>query len=116
VDVIYATGDARPPSHPFVFQAYDKPGGKPIDEPKTCYGLPLAFQGRAAAFWARGEVPLTPGQMYYIEWTSPGCNTWKLNEDLPGEAYVDGVAKPDADLAMSIVEHLDETSSAPAAR
>jgi len=108
VDVIYATGAASPPSHPFVFQAYDKPGGRPIGKPKTCYGVPLAFQGRAAAFWAKGEVPLTPGQMYYIEWASPGCNTWKLNEDLPGEAYVAGVAKPDADLAMSIAEYTDE--------
>lgn len=113
VDIIYATGDARPPSLPIVFQAYDKPGGKPIGKPKTCYGLPLSFQGRAAVIWAKGDVPLTPGRMYYIEWTSPGSNTWKLNEDLPGEAYVDGVVKPDADLAMSIAEY---ASDAPASR
>ncbi|MGQ9651351.1 MAG: hypothetical protein ACUVXJ_14680 [Phycisphaerae bacterium] len=109
VDVIYATGDPHPPRLPFVFQTYDKPGGKPIGKAKTCYGLPLVFQGRAAAIWSKGDVPLTPGKMYYIEWTSPGSNTWKLNEDLPGEAYVDGVAKPDWDLAMSIVEYADDT-------
>jgi len=108
VDAIYATGDARPPSLPVVFQAYDKPGGKALGKAKTCYGVPLAFQGRAAVVWAKGEVPLKPGRMYYIEWTSPGANTWKLNEDLPGEAYVDGVAKPDADLAMSIAEYAAE--------
>ncbi len=116
VDVIYATGASRPPELPFVFQVYDKPGGKPIGKAKTCYGLPLTFQGRAAAIWAKGDIPLTPGQMYYIEWTSPGSNIWKLNEDLPGEAYVDGVAKPDADLAMSIAEYLDNRAPGPAAR
>jgi hypothetical protein len=105
VDIIYATGDARPPELPITFQVYDKLGGKPIGPAKTCYGTPAAFQGRAAAIWARGDVPLVPGKIYYLEWTSPGCNTWRLNEDLPGEAYVDEVAKPDADLAMSIVEY-----------
>jgi hypothetical protein len=107
LDIVYATGQARPDPFPFVFQAYDQPGGKPIGPAKTCYGLPLTFQGRAAAVWTKGEVPLKPGQMYYVEWTSPACNTWQLNEDLPGEAYVDGTAKPNADLAMSIVEYVD---------
>jgi hypothetical protein len=105
VDVIYATGDPRPPPLPITFRLYDDVTGKRIGPAKTCYGVPGAFQGRAAAIWARGEVPLVPGQTYYLEWQSPGCNTWRLNEDLPGEAYVGGLAKPDADLAMSIAEY-----------
>jgi hypothetical protein len=28
-----------------------------------------------------------------------------VNEETPGKAYVDGEAKPNMDLAMSIVEH-----------
>ncbi len=111
VDTLYATGEASPPSLPVIFQAYDKPGGKPIGKAKTCYGLSLAFQGRVAAVWKRGDVPLTPGRVYYIEWTSPGSNVWRLNEDLPGEAYVDGVAKPNWDLAMSIAEYAAEESA-----
>jgi hypothetical protein len=105
VDVIYATGDARPPALPVTFQLYDKVGGKRIGPARTCYGLPRAFQGRAAGFWKRGEAPLEPGRTYYLEWTSSGFNTWRLNEDLPGEAYVNGAPRSDVDLAMSIAEY-----------
>jgi hypothetical protein len=105
VDMIYATGAANPPQLPVTFQLYDKPGGKPIGPPRTCVAISLAFQGRAAALWAPNEAPLKPGQMYYLEWTSPGFNIWRVNEDLPGEAYVDGKRLADADLAMSIAEY-----------
>jgi len=112
VDVIYATGETRPASLPIAFQVYDKPGGRPIGPARTCYGLPRAFQARAAAFWKRGDVPLTPGRTYYLEWSTPRpCNTWQLNEDLPGEAYREGRARPEADLAMSIVEYAPLSSS-----
>lgn len=106
VDIIYATGDTTPPRHPITFQLYDKPGGRKIGPAKTCYGLPLTFQGRAAAVWKRGEVELEPKKMYYLEWTSPGVNTWKVNEDLPGHAFIDGEPKPEMDLAMSIAEYV----------
>lgn len=109
-DIIYATGEPRPKALPITFQLYDKPGGRPIGPAKTCYGMPLAFQARAAAVWMKGDAPLTPGREYYLEWSSPGCNTWQLNEDLPGHAYRDGEPKPDADLAMSIVEYAAEPS------
>lgn len=107
VDIIYTTGKTSPEPLPFTFQVFDRPGGKPIGPKRTAYGVPGAFQGRAAALWSRGEVPLKTGKMYYLEWTSPGCNTWKLNEDLPGEAYVDGKSRPEADLALSIAEYTD---------
>lgn len=106
VDIIFTDGSTNPPSAPITFQIYDKPGGKAIGPARVCYGVPGAFQGRAAAVWLPGEAPVTPGQVYYLEWSSPnGFNTWVLNEDLPGEAYVDGKKLPDKDLAMSIVEY-----------
>lgn len=106
VDVIYATGKLRPVSYPVTFQLYDQPGGSPIGPARTCYGVPLVYQARAAAVWMPDEAPMTPGRTYYIEWTLPtSVNTWVLNEELPGEAYRDGQALPDADLAMSIVEY-----------
>lgn len=105
VDIIYTTGATSPPAMPITFQLYDRPGGTAIGPAKTCYGIPLTFQGRAAAVWDRKDAPLVPGRNYYLEWTCPGANTWQLNEDLPGHAYVDGQAKPKADLAISIVEY-----------
>jgi hypothetical protein len=108
VETIYATGDFRPPSHPVTFQLYDAPGGGPLGPRKTCYGFPLVSQARAMVVWDRGEVRLQPGDMYYIEWTSPDVNTWKLNEDVPGHAFVNGKPHEDADLALSIVEYVDD--------
>jgi hypothetical protein len=105
VEVVYATGDASPPRMPIAFQLYDRPAGEPIGPLRTCYGLPMTFQARAAVVWRRGEVELTPGKTYYLEWFTPGVNTWQLEENLPGQAYVDGKAHPDADLAMCIVEY-----------
>jgi hypothetical protein len=106
VDVIYADGNAKPASLPVTFQLYDAPGGKPIGPARVCRGLPLPYQARAAAVWLPGEAPLVAGRTYYLEWTTPkDCNTWVLNEDLPGEAYRAGEALPDKDLAMSIVEY-----------
>jgi hypothetical protein len=106
IDTIYADGNVKPPSIPIQFQMYDRPGGQPIGPARECYGLPLTFQARAAAVWMPGEVPLVPGRTYYLEWTLPKLfNMWVLNEDLPGEAYRDGKAMPDSDLAMSMVEY-----------
>jgi hypothetical protein len=48
---------------------------------------------------------MTPGRMYYLEWTAPACNTWLMNEDLPGEAYRDGKPLPKSDLVLTIVEY-----------
>src|SRR5690606_9775754 len=105
VDVIYTTGAAHPPALPVTFRLLRAPGGEQIGPTRRCYGLPLAFQGRAAAWWSRDEALLTPGEEYYLEWECPGANTWQLNEDLPGHAWRDGQPLPDADLAMSIVEY-----------
>lgn len=106
VDIIYADGNASPRPLPVKFQLYDSPGGKAIGPSKICYGLPLTYQARASAIWKRGEVPLTPGKTYYIEWTFPtSVNSWVLNENLSGEAYRDGKTLSGKDLAMSIAEY-----------
>jgi hypothetical protein len=115
VDIVYTTGAPRPPTLPVTFQLYDKPGGQPIGPAKTCYGFPLAFQGRAAAVWKPGEVQLTPRRTYYLEWSTEPCNTWILNEDLPGHAYIDGIAKPKMDLALSIAEYSKSKTDKPKA-
>lgn len=109
MDVVYTDGTIRPASLPIKFQVYDAPGGKPIGPIRICYANPLTYQGRAAAAWERGEVPLIPGNMYYVEWSAPKVvNTWVLNEDLPGMSYVDGKAQPKTDLALSIAEYVGE--------
>jgi hypothetical protein len=116
VNIVYATGQQTPAALPFVFQCYSGVGGAPVGPPKTCYGVPGFFQARAAAMWLPGEVPLTPNNFYYLEWTSPGSNTWALNEnDLPGNGYLDRVPVPDKDLAMSIAEYEGDVVAPPVA-
>ncbi len=104
-DIVYATGDPTPPSLPITFQCYDSVGGNALGPAKTCYGIPGFYQGRAAVAWSEGQVPLVTGNTYYLEWTSPGFNTWKTNENLPGQAYINRVAQPGIDLMMSIAEY-----------
>ncbi len=104
-DIAYTTGDPNPPSIPITFQLYDGVGGERIGRSKKCYGLSRNFHGRAAAIWAPNEAPLTPGRTYYLEWTSPGCNTWFMKEDLVGAAYANGVVQGSRDLLMSIAEY-----------
>ncbi|MBI4578994.1 MAG: hypothetical protein HY718_04785 [Planctomycetes bacterium] len=107
-EIVYATGDYSPPALRFDFQVYTAVGGSPIGPSRTSYGVPGVFQARAAAAWVENEVPLTPGQMYYIEWTPPasGCNTWYMTESVPGEGYVNRVAlAPPQDLMMAIAEY-----------
>ncbi len=108
VEAVFATGEFHPPAHPVTFQLYDQPGGQPIGPKKTGHGVALVAQARAVAVWERDEVRLEPGRMYYLEWTSPDVNTWQMNEDVPGHAYVNGKPHEKADLAMSIVEYTND--------
>jgi hypothetical protein len=111
VETIYTTGAASPPALDVRFQLYDRPGGTPIGPARTTRGLPLAFQARAAAAWLPGQAPLTPGEMYYLEWSTELCNTWACGEDLPGEAYRDGKPVPGTDLLMAIAEYEGRTAT-----
>lgn len=107
VETVYTTGSADPVLHNITFQVYDGVGGNPVGPPRNATGLPAFHYARVAAAWRKGEVPLVPGQMYYLEYTTPasGCNTWYISENLPGELYVNRVSQGTRDLAMSIAEY-----------
>jgi hypothetical protein len=107
-ECVYTTGVDAAPALNIEFQVYDHPGGAPIGPKKTGTGLSGFYQARASVGWLEGEVPLTPGQTYYIEWTPPagGCNTWFMSDNVPGEAYVNGVSKAPNDLMMPLAEYL----------
>ncbi len=106
VDMVYTTGDPAPPILPVTFQVYDSVGGFPVGRAKVCYGMSGYYQGRAAAIWERGDVPLVQGRYYYLEWSTPTpVNTWKMTENLPGQGYVNRVSLGAADLLMSIAEY-----------
>lgn len=65
---------------------------------------------RSTAKWLNGEVPLTPGTLYYIKMTRSGggtfalyCNTNQGGSLYPdGQAYYDGAAQPGVDIGMVI--------------
>lgn len=107
-EIMYADGEPSPLTLRIDFQVYDGVGGAPIGPRKSCWGNPGHYEGRAAAIWREGEVPTIPGQMYYIEWTTPpsGCNTWFMRDNPPGEAYVNRQSRPSNDLLMCIAEYL----------
>jgi len=107
VEIVYATGDAAPPNLEFEFQVYDAVGGSPIGPPKTCYGLSGHYQGRAAVMWDEGDIPLTYGNFYYVEWVEQagGANTWYMNENLSGDGYINRVMQT-KDMMMSIAEYI----------
>ncbi len=106
-EIVYTTGITDPPSLPVTFRLYDSVGGTAIGPAKKCYGIPGFYQARAAAFWSRDEAPMVAGQTYYLEWTTslPGVNTWLMNENIFGEAYVNRVSQAPSDLMMAIAEY-----------
>jgi hypothetical protein len=74
--------------------------------------------------YGRGEVPLTPGEVYYIEITEPGdppgLNIWveAAGDVCPGgHLYISGQPEPDRDLAFDLIEYLpDEVPPPPVGR
>jgi len=63
-----------------------------------------------AASWNPGEVPLTPGQIYYLEVSHPtGFNPVKFtvgsNAYPDGDAFMSGGRQPGVDLHMQVVEY-----------
>lgn len=107
VEAAYTTGSEHPTLYNVTFQVYDAVGGNPIGPPRVGKGVGLFHQARVAVAWREDEVPLVPGQMYYLEYTvpEPGCNTWSLQESVPGELYVNRVPQAPYDLAMAIAEY-----------
>lgn len=67
-----------------------------------------------SASWNRSEVPLAPGQTYYIEISSPEINPHRfvdaINQYPYGDAYRNGVLQPGMDLFMQVVEHVDPST------
>lgn len=109
VEIFYTVGCEQNPSNRVTMALYDAPGGKRIGPARTTYTVTDLCQGRAAAFWPKGEVPLTPGETYYLEFAAEegwALNAWTMNGNLPdSEAYVDGEEKTGVDLPVSIVEY-----------
>ncbi len=74
--------------------------------------------GLAAVSWAPGEVPLTPGQVYYLEISHPsGFNparfTQPENAYAPGHAWQSYGAQPGVDLLMQVVEYSGQAAVPP---
>lgn len=107
-ELMYITGDPTPPVLNFDFQVYDDVGGNPIGPVKKGYGVPGFYEARAAAFWREGEVPTTPGQMYYLEMVPPpsGCNVFFMRDNVPGGAYFNRVARGGEDIMGCIAEYM----------
>jgi hypothetical protein len=68
--------------------------------------------GFAGASWNRGEVPLVPGQKYYLEMSNAvGFNPTKFtlanNVYSDGAAYQSGNLMADVDLLLQVVEYVD---------
>ncbi|MBI4582863.1 MAG: carboxypeptidase regulatory-like domain-containing protein [Planctomycetes bacterium] len=66
------------------------PGGPPIGPAKTAKAAYQAFgAGLHGVSYSPGEVPLAPGETYYLEFTNPeGFNPYILDD--PRDAYPDG--------------------------
>lgn len=103
------------------------PTGAQIGPDKITFAAYQSFGvGLHGVSYNPGEVPLTKGQTYFVEFNiwnpppespgfnpylmkpSPGatCNGGDDNDDFPeGIAYRDNIARPDDDLAMTIIEY-----------
>jgi hypothetical protein len=89
------------------------PGGPQVGRTKVGHGAWNAGgTGMLGVSWAPGEVPLTPGQTYYIEMIvvggATGWNPYRFDPGADayadGQAYISGGAR-DFDLDMTIMEY-----------
>jgi len=87
----------------------DGPGGPQIGPTKRTYGAYFAAAtDLIGVSYNPGDVPLTPGRTYYVEFTNPAGFTphtqepWDRYDD--GQAWKNGVAV-DEDLAMTIIQY-----------
>lgn len=67
----------------------------------------IDYNTRSGCIWKSGEVPLTPGQSYYIKLKRADNLPFTIyyvsqNEYAGGQMYRDGVAMPNADMATTI--------------
>ncbi|NIM51446.1 MAG: hypothetical protein GTO22_19730, partial [Gemmatimonadales bacterium] len=93
------------------------PGGAQIGPTKTAQALYQAAScGIVGVSYADDEVPVTPGQTYYIEMSpAPGSAAFvayrfasQAENGYPyGDAYYNGAHQPNVDLEMTIVEYAE---------
>ena len=90
------------------------PSGTQVGPAKSAWTASMAAESAFfAASWNPGEVPLTPGQVYYLEFSSQGFNPHRFTKSI--NAYPYGHAWqsytnswPDVDLHMQVVEYAGE--------
>lgn len=143
--ILYAaTGGAQPSlarQRVMVRVRQDGPGGALVGQPKIAIGngnyTGDASWGMFGVAYAPGEVPLTPGQTYALEWESienyetlhgfvnikgqvsddrPGFNPYRKvppDQYEPGTAYKFGQDRVDFDLDAQIIEYEISTNKAP---
>lgn len=107
---VWAAGADRNWDLDFTFRVYrGGPGGPAVGPSKTTRAAFQAFgAGLHGVSYNRGEVPLTPGQTYYVEFTNPeGFNPYVMGssaDNYPdGAAYQDRRLRQDTDLSMTII-------------
>ncbi|GMU24092.1 MAG: hypothetical protein AMXMBFR13_41690 [Phycisphaerae bacterium] len=91
------------------------PGGAQVGPIKTGQSLyQAANSGIIGVSYAPGEVPLTPGNTYFIEMSpapgSPAFEAYKFHSQSEngyahGQAYKNGIAQSNVDLEMTIMEY-----------
>ncbi len=87
------------------------PTGLQVGPAKTAWSASMAAESAFfSASWNPGEVPLTPGQVYYLEVSSTGFNPHRFTSGV--NAYPHGqawqsytVGYPNVDLHMQVVEY-----------
>jgi len=94
------------------------PNGAQVGPAKSNWsGSMAADSAFFSASWNPGEVPLTPGQTYYIEVSSVGYNPSKFSRGANvypyGDAYQSGGRRSGVDLHMQVVEYADTTPPPP---
>jgi hypothetical protein len=98
----------------FTFRVFrGAPGGAQVGPAKTTRAAFQAFgAGLHGVSYSPGEVPLEPGGLYYIEFTSsPGFNPY-INDaggdaHAGGDAYQDRSLRAGVDLSMTIIVHTE---------
>ncbi len=89
------------------------PGGPQVGVTKTTKAAYQSFGcGLHGVSYSNGEVPLVPGETYFVEFSNyaPGFNPYVMDNDdfAEGIAYQDNVPRPDIDLSMTILEYVSD--------
>ncbi len=107
---VWAAGADRNWDLDFTFTVRrDGPSGPQVGPTKTTRAAFQAFgAGLHGVSYSRGEVPLVPGETYYVEFTNPeGFNPYVMTDPLDrydrGVAWRDGSRRSAIDVSMTIL-------------